>query len=74
VEAAHDMLAPWFAPVEERREHGLPNGRAAAAILAAGIGSTIYGLLVLLAEAIPAVHASPITARRTDTTTLSSPG
>ena len=33
-------------PTEDR----IPNGPAAAAILAAGIGSALYGLIVLLAE------------------------
>lgn len=35
----------------------LPNGPAATAILAAGIGSAWYGLLVVLVEASPAVKS-----------------
>ncbi len=34
----------------------LPNGPAAAAILAGGIGSAFYGLLVVLSEASSTIH------------------
>ena len=33
----------------------LPNGAAAAAIVAAGIGVSCFGLLVVLSEALPAI-------------------
>jgi hypothetical protein len=51
-----DMLTPWREAAEAQPEAGLPNGPAAAAVLAAGIGSALYGLIVLLAEANVTVH------------------
>ena len=55
-DVALDMLEPWRKAAEERPKTGLPNGPAAATVLAAGIGSALYGLIVLLAEANPALH------------------
>jgi hypothetical protein len=51
-----DLLASWREAAETQPEPGLPNGPAAAAVLAAGIGSALYGLIVLLAEANTAIH------------------
>jgi hypothetical protein len=55
-QVAPEMLEPWRAVMEKPPERSLPNGPAAAAILASGIGSALYGVIVLLAESVPAVH------------------
>jgi hypothetical protein len=55
-EAASDMLEPWRALADQRPSARLPNGAAAAAVLAAGAGSALYGLLVMLTESIAVIH------------------
>ena len=54
--SARDTLAPWRAAIEAPPARSLPNGPAAAAILASGIGSALYGLFVLLAESNATAH------------------
>ncbi|MBI3971951.1 MAG: hypothetical protein HY332_11730 [Chloroflexi bacterium] len=48
-------------PVLDDRTEGvtpLPNGAAAAALLAAGIGCAVFGLIIPLSEAVPALKTA----------------
>lgn len=47
-----DALDRQAAPQHAERHMAIPNGPAAAAVLATGAGSALYGIIVLLAESI----------------------
>jgi hypothetical protein len=54
--ASDGQAQPVAITEQERQEQGLiPNGPAAAAILASGIGCTALGVFVILTEAVPFV-------------------